>query len=55
MFSLAILIILIPKQAMAVPLLLDALAGVKGTVVDDLPGIASGLGIIFRQIHRKFE
>ena len=56
LFGIAILVILIPKQAMAVPLfdwmLWLGLKGSEWSMV--LPGIASGLGIVFfRQVFLK--
>ena len=56
LFGIALLIILIPKQAMAVPLfdwmLWLGLQGGKWSMI--LPGLASGLGIVFfRQVFAK--
>ena len=56
LFGIAILVILIPKQAMAVPLFDWMLwLGLKGSGWSMvLPGIASGLGIVFfRQVFLK--
>ena len=56
LFGVAILVILIPKQAMAVPLFDWMLwLGLQGTSWSLIfPGIASGLGIVFfTQVFRK--